>query len=134
MRTPALQRLLNRLRLARWKADQHDARGRQLANVAAGLFRLLVHRDLEPEGRAKPNGAFQADLPPHEFYELLGDGGPKPRAAEASGRGLVGLRKTFENPRLRVRGDTDAGIADGEFQLHPRRIFCLCRNMDGDTS
>src|SRR5690606_12095802 len=86
-RAPALQRLLGDLTLGRREADQQHARPGQLAGALSLALGLLVELDLEPEGRAEPDGALQADLALHEIDELLGDGRAEARPTEAARRG-----------------------------------------------
>ena len=110
-RAPARERLLERRRLGGRETDLQHARARELAG-AARVFRLLVELELRPERAPEAHGAFESDLAAHQLDQLLGDGDAQPRAAEAAGGRLIGLREALEDARLRLGRDADAGIAD----------------------
>ena len=75
-----------------------------------------LERHLEPEGRARPRPALDADLAVHECDELTADRQTQSGAAKAPGDRAVGLRELLEQPRAHLFRHADPGIL--HFEAH----------------
>ena len=109
---------------------EHHARGRGLDDLGLGLgrdgadgrrHRRLVHRleridDREVEGEGAPlaGRALDPDLAAEEPGDLPADREAEAGAAVLAAGAGVGLLEGLEDDAVLVRGDADAGVADGE--------------------
>jgi hypothetical protein len=100
--------------------DRHVAEVR-LGRARRGVRREL-HRDAEPEARAAPGLALEADLAAQELHELAADGEPEAGAAEAPGERPVRLRERLEDLALAALGDADPGVGDAELEPAALRV------------
>jgi len=82
--------------------------------VAEGVFHDDGHADADEEGGADARFAFDPDGAAHEGGEAAADGEAEAGAAVGAGDGGVDLEEVFEETRLFVRGDADAGVGDAE--------------------
>src|SRR5690606_33851901 len=96
--------------------DQH-ARTGDVARHALVAHIRLMHRQLygEPEHRATPNLAFDADLAAHQVDEAGADGEPEASAFVATRGRAVDLREFFEHALQLFGRNADAGILDANF-------------------
>ena len=88
---------------------------------------LLLEAGGEPERGAGAERGFDVDLAAHHFHQLLADREAQAGAAVLARGRAVGLRELVEDPRLRLRADAGAGVADLEAQRDvssrsPRRV------------
>ena len=82
---------------------------------------------LEPEGRALPGPALDADPPAHQLDQALADGQAQARAAVLAGGRAVGLGEALEQAADRLGLDADAGVASprsagSRRRRHRRRV------------
>ena len=90
-------------------------------------------RHREPEDRAAPDLALDADLAVHEIDKPRADGKAEAGAFMAAGRGRVDLRELLEHALQLVRRDTDAGIFDADLQMHDA-VRDLAGDIDQDMT
>ena len=105
--------------------DQHPVPGQAtpagaLATEPAGR-RLGSKRAVKQNVLPAPGWLFTPMVPPISGDELAGDREAEAGAAVAPGRGAVGLGEGLEEPRLRLGGDADAGVAD--LEAHGQRAL-----------
>ena len=86
----------------------HRLARRRLGEPAHGQDRQF---QLEPEGRAPPRLALEADLAAHEMHQLAANCQPQARAAEAPARRSVALGERLEEPGLHGGRNADARVA-----------------------
>ena len=89
---------------------------------------VCYHRNGEPEGGAVAGGADDADVALHDLHETATDGQPEPGAAEAAGRGAVGLGEALEEVGLVLGRDADARILDFDPQAEAGGLLHLDRD------
>ena len=78
----------------------------------------------------RPGSLSTQQFAAHQPDERRGDGQAEARAAEAARRRAVGLAEGFEDRRLLVGGDADAGVRDDEMQ--PRLPPSVAVHGDAD--
>src|SRR2546422_11240729 len=131
---PAREHTVEGRTLGLREADEQDPGAGELAGAGTHTLRLLLQLQLDPEGAAEADRAFQPDLATHQADELLRDGRAQPCAAEAAGGGLVRLRKAFEDGRPRPPRNTDPRVAGGEREAHAGLGFALRGHMYGPAA
>ena len=86
------------------------------------------------KGRAGPEFALDPDAPPHEFSQGTASVQAETRAAVCAARRGVDLVKPVEHPVEGLGRNADAGVADGEVDVHRTRTACGQRSRDGHAT
>src|SRR6266480_509653 len=125
---PAREHTVERLALGLREADEQDPGASELAS--AGTLGLLLQLQLDPEGAAEADRAFQPDLAPHQADELLRDG-----SAQACAAGGIpipvsrteNLRRTLDSVSLCADTCTVTLPRSVNFTALPARLIRTCR-------
>ena len=114
---PGEEILVDHLARDRLLVDDQDARAAQrFAALGVRGVDDARERDGEPERRAAPEAAVEADLAAHQLDDTARDRQPETRAAEASARRLIGLAERLEELLRDLGRDPGARVGDREAQ------------------
>src|SRR5262245_59211730 len=86
----------------------------------------MIHRNRERERRPHSDLTLHPDPAPVQLDELPTQGQPQPRALHLLVR-CPDLPELLEHRLLILRGDADAGIADGDFD---QSVLCYSYDLD----